>query len=240
MVNCLSDPILLFTDLQYVLCIGYFDTCNFFYKIPFNSFSRFLTAQINTIGLVRKSNVNTKGWVYKAIEATALLWQLGQRLYIRIIERNELPVLIDSRRRNRFCQHRRVACKVVAEQDCPGTNLMLLRYLQNCLILKQWRSCAAQWAICCNVDPFFFAEIYDFLLRQERVVFDLIGGGNDGCLREQLLKVLDGVVGDTNSFYLFGVRLDQFLQVLPCINVSYAVINVARAIWELGEERVVT
>ena len=52
------------------------------------------------------------------------------------------------------------------------------------------------------MDALGFAKIHDFLLREQRVVFDLVGGGGDGSGREQLGEVLDGVVCYADGFYL--------------------------------------
>jgi hypothetical protein len=44
------------------------------------------------------------------------------------------------------------------------------------------------------VDAFFLAEVDDFLLRKGRVVFDLVDGGEDGGVREELFEVAFGVL----------------------------------------------
>jgi hypothetical protein len=90
------------------------------------------------------------------------------------------------------------------------------------------------------VDALVFAEIDDLLLGQQRVVFDLVDGGRDGCFCEELLHVLDRVVCDANGLYLVGMGLDEFLHVEPCLHVRVLVVDVAGAVLELGEERVVS
>lgn len=90
------------------------------------------------------------------------------------------------------------------------------------------------------MDAFGFAEIDDFLLGQEWVVLDLVGSRDDGCLCEELLHVLYGVVCDADSLDFVGVRLDEFLHVLPCLDVGDAVVDVAGAVFEFGEEGVVS
>ena len=72
------------------------------------------------------------------------------------------------------------------------------------------------------------------------MVFDLVDSGRDGGLCEQLLHVLDRVVCDANGLDLVGVRLDQLLKVLPCLDVRDAVVDVAGAVFEFGEEGVVS
>ena len=78
------------------------------------------------------------------------------------------------------------------------------------------------------------AKVNNFLLRQRRVVLNLVGGGDNGGLRQELLEVLDAVVGDTNGLDLAGA--DELLHALPGGDVGVAVVNVARPIWELGED----
>ena len=71
------------------------------------------------------------------------------------------------------------------------------------------------------------------------MVLDLVDSGDDGSLGQKLLHVLDRVVGDTDGLDLIGVRLDQVLEVLPCVDVSDGVVDITAAVLELGEERVV-
>jgi hypothetical protein len=89
------------------------------------------------------------------------------------------------------------------------------------------------------MNTLLFAEINDFLLREKRVVLDLVGSGNDSRLCEQLLEVLDRVVCNADGLDFVGVGLDELLEVLPCVDVGYAVVDVAGAVWKLGEEGVV-
>lgn len=85
-----------------------------------------------------------------------------------------------------------------------------------------------------------FAEIDDFLLGQKWVVLDLVHSRDDGCLSEELLHVLDGVIRDADGLDFVWMRLDEFLHVLPCLDVCGAVIDVAGAVFEFGEEGVVS
>lgn len=112
---------------------------------------------------------------------------------------------------------------------------MLLRNFKHAFVLEQWRASATQWAVGSDVDALALAEIDNFLLRQKWVVLDLVDGGCDGSLCEQLLHVLDRVVGNANSLDLVRMRLDQFFQGKPCVDVSDGTIKVSRAVFELGE-----
>jgi hypothetical protein len=90
------------------------------------------------------------------------------------------------------------------------------------------------------MDALVLAEVDNVLLRQKRVVLDLVRGRYDCRLREQLLHVLVGVVCDADGLDFVGVRLDQFLKVLPGLDVGDAVVDVAGAVFEFGEERMVS
>jgi hypothetical protein len=129
---------------------------------------------------------------------------------------------------------------VVTQEHSSWPNAMFLRHLQHTLVLEQRRACASQWTVSGDVDALVFAEINDFLLGQQRVVFDLVDGGRDGGFCEELLHVFDRVVCDADGLYFVGMGLDEFLHVEPCLHVRVLVVDVARAVFELGEERVVS
>lgn len=90
------------------------------------------------------------------------------------------------------------------------------------------------------MDAFLFTEIDDLLLWEKWVVFDLVNGGDDGGLGEQLLQVLHGVVGYTNGLDLLRMGLDELLEVFPCLDMVCAVVDVTGAIRKLREERMVS
>lgn len=70
------------------------------------------------------------------------------------------------------------------------------------------------------MNALLLAEVNNFLLWAQWVVLDLVDSGDDGSLGQKLLHVLDRVVGDTDGLDLIGVRLDQVLEVLPCVLVG--------------------
>ena len=80
---------------------------------------------------------------------------------------------------------------MIAQQHRRRADAMFLRDVQHALVLEQRRPRAAERAVRGDVDAFFLAVVYDFLLGKQRVVFDLVGGGGDGGLRKELLEVLD-------------------------------------------------
>ena len=196
------------------------------------------TRQINTARLIRKANVNTERRVDVSCRAVLLLNRL-KVLNVLLVKADELAVLVNAARCHRLGEHRRVAGKVVRQQNSRGGNIVLLRNGDDALVLKQRGACAAERAVGGDVDALLLAEVDDLLLGEQRVVLDLVGGRGDGGLCEQLLQVLDRVVGDTDGLDLLGVRLDQLLEVLPCVDVSDGVVDVTAAVLELGEERVV-
>ena len=70
------------------------------------------------------------------------------------------------------------------------------------------------------MNALLLAEVNNFLLWAQWVVLDLVDSGDDGSLGQKLLHVLDRVVGDTDGLDLIWVRLDQVLEVLPCVLVG--------------------
>jgi hypothetical protein len=70
------------------------------------------------------------------------------------------------------------------------------------------------------VDALLLAEVNNLLLWAKWVVLDLVDSRDDGGLGQQLLEVLDRVVGDANGLDLVGMCLDQLLEVLPCVLVG--------------------
>jgi hypothetical protein len=72
------------------------------------------------------------------------------------------------------------------------------------------------------------------------VVFNLVRGRCNCCFGEELLQVLDRVVCDTNRLDLVGVRFDELLEILPCLDVGDAVVDITGAVFEFGEEGVVS
>lgn len=55
------------------------------------------------------------------------------------------------------------------------------------------------------MDALLLAEVDDFLLWAQWVVLDLVDSGDNGSDFQELLHVLDGVVGDTDGLDLVRV-----------------------------------
>lgn len=126
---------------------------------------------------------------------------------------------------------------VPAQQNSSGSNTALLGNGHDRLGSEQRATGAAQRAVRGDVDALLVAEVDDLLLWQGGVVLDLVGGGDDGGLGQELLQVLDAVVGDADGLDLAGA--DELLHALPGRDVGVTVDDVPRAVGELGEDGVV-
>lgn len=82
------------------------------------------------------------------------------------------------------------------------------------------------------------AEVDNLLLGEQGVVLDLVGSGDNGGVGHKFFEELETVVGNTDGLDLAGA--DKFLHALPSSDVGVAVVNVPRAISELGEDVVVS
>lgn len=197
------------------------------------------TRKVNAARLVSKADVDAKWRVDVSCRAILLLDGL-EVLDVLFVERDELAVLVNARRCYRLGEDGRVAGEVVGEENRSRSNVVLLCGGDDTLVIEERRACAAERAVGGDMDALLLAEVNDLLLGQKRMVLDLIGGGDDGGLCEQLLEVLDRVVGDTDGLDLLGVGLDQLLEVLPCVDVCDGAVDVTAAVLELGEEGVVS
>jgi len=78
---------------------------------------------------------------------------------------------------------------MVAQQNSRRLHPMLLGDLDNRFSLEKRPAGASQRAVGHDVYPLLLAEVYNLLLRQSRVVLDLVNGGDDGCVGEELVEV---------------------------------------------------
>lgn len=125
-----------------------------------------------------------------------------------------------------------------AKQNGSRRDTTLLGNLDDRLRREQGATRATQGAVSGNVDTLLVAEIDNLLLGQRGVVLDLIDGRGDGGLGQELLQVLDAVVGDTDGADLAGA--DELLHALPGGDMAVVVDNVPRAVRQLGEDGVVS
>lgn len=124
-----------------------------------------------------------------------------------------------------------------AEEDSRRGNTTLVGDGDDGLGSEQRAASAAERAVSSDVDTLLLAKVHDLLLRQRGVVLNLVGSGDNGGLGQELLQVLDTVVGDTDGLDLAGA--DELLHALPGGDVRVGVVNVPRSIGELGEDVVV-
>lgn len=78
---------------------------------------------------------------------------------------------------------------MVAEEDRGGADALLLSNLDNGLGGQDGAASAAKGAVSHDVNTFLLAEVDNLLLRKLRVVLNLVNGGDDGGVRQKLLKV---------------------------------------------------
>lgn len=83
---------------------------------------------------------------------------------------------------------------VPAKQNSSRSNTSLRRNLHNRLSSEQRATGAAERTVSGDMDADLITEIYNLLLRQRRVILDLVDGWHDRCLRQQFLEVLDAIV----------------------------------------------
>ena len=126
---------------------------------------------------------------------------------------------------------------MVADQNCTRTNVVLLRHFLHTFLLEQRAAGAAEWAVRLHQDTLLFAKVDNLLLRQVGVVLDLVGGGDNSCLAQQLLQVGNAEVRNANRLHL--ATLLHRLHPLPRIHIRPLSVEIARAVLVLGEEWVV-
>ena len=126
-----------------------------------------------------------------------------------------------------------------AQKNSRRSNTPLIRNLHNRRRREQRTPRAPQRTVRGDMNTLFFAKVDNLLLRERRVVLDLVDGWHDGRLRQEFLEVLLAVVGDTNRLDLAGAY--QLLHALPGGDVRVRVVDVARdAVGEFGEHGVVS
>lgn len=81
-----------------------------------------------------------------------------------------------------------------ADKDGGGLDALLLGQLDNGLRLEERAAGAAQRAVGHDLDVMLFAQLDNLRLRQQRVILDLVDGGLDGGLGQELLEVLFAVL----------------------------------------------
>lgn len=126
-----------------------------------------------------------------------------------------------------------------AQKNSRRSNTSPIRNLHNRRRREQRTPRAPQRTVRGDMNTLFFAKVDNFLLREGRVVLDLVNGRDDGRLRQEFLEVLLAVVGDTDGLDLAGAH--ELLHALPGGDVGVGVVDVAGdAVGEFGEHGVVS
>lgn len=126
---------------------------------------------------------------------------------------------------------------MVAQENSPRADALLLSNLLDALVLEQRAAGAAERAVRHDLDALALAEVDKVVLGQGRVILDLVRGGHDLGLGEELLEVDPAVVAHAHSFRL--ARLDQAFHLLPRGDVVVVPGHVAFPVGQLGEAVVV-
>jgi hypothetical protein len=124
------------------------------------------------------------------------------------------------------------------QQNGNRRDIVFLGNLNHRLRSCQRASSTTQRAVGGDVDPLRLAKVDDFLLREGRVVLDLIDGGHSCSVGKQLLQVADAVVRNADCSDL--ACLQQLLHFFPCLYVGPILDDIARAVWEGGKPVVVS
>ena len=125
-----------------------------------------------------------------------------------------------------------------AQQDRGRVNTLLLGNLDDGLCCQQRATCAAERAVCGDVNALLLAEVNSLLLGQAGVVLNLVDGWNHGGLGEELLKVGPAVVADTDGLGLSAT--DKLLHILPGVDMGVVEVQVAGTVREGGDVGVVS
>ncbi len=83
---------------------------------------------------------------------------------------------------------------MVTQQHLSRRHTVLLSNSDDRLGSEERPARAAQWAVGHDVDALLLAEVDDLLLGERRVVLDLVDGGDDGGVGEELLEVAFAVL----------------------------------------------
>lgn len=125
------------------------------------------------------------------------------------------------------------------QQHGSRLHFVLLRNLQDQLLLEEWPAGRAERAVGHDMDTLLLGQAHDIVLRQRRVVLELVHRRYHLGHREELLQVPPGVVGDAHGAGLLARALGgiyELLHLLPRVRVVVPLPDdVARPVGELGE-----
>lgn len=126
---------------------------------------------------------------------------------------------------------------MITQQHHTRRHAISPRDLADLLVPQQRTPRTAQRTVRRDMDALLPAEIHNVLLRQVRVIFDLVDGRHDGDVREEVLQEAYAVVGDADGFGFAG--LQELLHLLVGADVGPGRVEVAAAVGVFGEFGVV-
>jgi hypothetical protein len=149
---------------------------------------------------------------------------------------NDIHILLDPALSDTFRQHGATSSHMVAQQHTSSRDVMFLRDGKHFLLLEQRAASATKRTVSSNVNAFLLAKVNNLLLRQERVILDLVDSGRGLCTLEQLGQERNTVVADAN---VAGLLLRKGFHSLPSLDMRPCCLEIARAVRVLGEAIVV-
>jgi len=108
--------------------------------------------------LVREPEVDSELGIDEALETFCLVDVL-QRLQISSVKLDRSQILLNPGWCHRLGQHDMAFRNLLADQNGPGANFMLLGHIRHAFFLKQRAAGTSQWTICLDQDPFLLAEV---------------------------------------------------------------------------------
>lgn len=198
-----------------------------------------------TSRLVWKAHTRPKGRENKPVKAFLRHFGrvFGNSRHIGFVQRDQVMVRFDACWMDGFWKNGAAACHwemgqylidiekkkiqhtLPTQKDRRWRYPLLLGNLHDRFDGQQRTSRASQRTVRRDVNALFMAEIHDFLLRQVRMILDLVHRGHDRCLGQELFEVWLAVVGDANGLGLS--RAHELFHVFPCLDVRMAVNYIA-------------
>lgn len=153
---------------------------------------------------------------------------LINRPYILRIQIYHLRIRHDPFRRRRFREHNPTLIDVPTQEYIPLSHTVFLGELFHPRVGEERPARRAEGTVRFDDDAVFLAQVDDLFLREERVVFDLVDGGDDAAVGEELFEVFGAVVAD--AYRLDFARRQQLLHGVPGLHVRVRPDHVARAV----------
>lgn len=164
----------------------------------------------------------------KADSLSSLLVEFVELEHLVITEGDKLAVGFDSACCNTLWQCNDTPLCSPGDDDLSRVGAVSLGDRLNKLILQNGSTGRAKGRVGLHQDTFALAEFDQVVLGKEGVQFNLVGGGYNLCVGEQLLQVWNAPVGDADSLGLAGCG--QLLHELPSLFGRPFGVNGTRAV----------